>query len=1055
MGLSPQAAVATAFASFMKFNSMPVALLKQPLTDDLDHDARAAAVQLLSQVAEGVPEALRQGDVAVMAEFLGSKLQDWRCLGAAAPGCLALLQRHQQPSLPQLPQDAAVGLVKQFSTVNVQGLDYKGRLTCYKLLLEILQGPYAVGAVLAGVDLVCHTWASMERETDPRCLLAALQCVKAVGLLHQHPALSEVAHLDDNLEDLFDVGVAAYFPVMFTPPKNDPHSITRDMLLRCTIDALACCPQFASLGIPLLSEKMGSSLKQAKADALQALPACLSAWGPAACKPHMQAVWLMLKAELMAPAAADGLLSEQQAAKSATAEAAAVALCKSVVALGPGLLDRHVLNDVIVEDLQQYLGLSDPPWAVAPTASAGVPTAVISAASSASWDLPERAQRRLACIAKTVAAVAAAGGASCDAVCSEILAPAVAAVLADTAAGAAANEGGPAAHQPSRPLQADCAVLCVLHEVASAVASAASAVDVAHQFTTAPQSPTTINSQFAAITTLAPEAAQLLTRLQQQRTLVLPRAPGNVASVTSIEQQQQQQHHELHGDLHALQSLYQHPEDLLQLQHLHLWRLLLWQDIFRLRSHDLPCLQQQQMDTAAQQLVQQALHGSSETTQLQLAPSITTSMQEAATTALTLMAAGDIADHAPSTDAAQASGIMALQLHAAPLLLQLVAGQTSSNGSSTRLWSNALHLESAAQLSGGSQAARATLVLQRLAGSNSVMAWQVLCWIQPLVLTQIKAGNWAMAWLSKALAMQRHDGWQQGMQALVQLLGVLPLHSAAQAASPAADAAMVFQGCDDVLWGAADYFGVLVTLPVREAAAAGHAATTLGGTAASLLTAAPAAVVAGDEEVVLPLLIKTMLQANSSLRALSKVSWSRRPVQCVAKAEQTRPVSRRLLVGTGLLTGALAGTAHADEEQQRTGEQVVHNDQEWRALLTPGQYKILRQAGTELPNSSPLNKEKRRGTFVCAGCGAPLFRSDAKYNSGTGWPSFFEPLDGAVVESLDTSIFFMPRTEVSCRSCGGHLGHVFEDGPPPTGQRYCMNGLALQFEPADKAGLAA
>jgi peptide-methionine (R)-S-oxide reductase len=118
--------------------------------------------------------------------------------------------------------------------------------------------------------------------------------------------------------------------------------------------------------------------------------------------------------------------------------------------------------------------------------------------------------------------------------------------------------------------------------------------------------------------------------------------------------------------------------------------------------------------------------------------------------------------------------------------------------------------------------------------------------------------------------------------------------------------------------------------------------------------------------------------------------------------------------------------------------------------LTPEQYHVLREHGTERPGSSPLNGEKRRGTFRCAGCGRPLFSSEAKFESGTGWPSFYEPLEGAVGTSTDKS-FFMTRTEVHCANCGGHLGHVFPDGPPPTGLRYCMNGVALEFEPVDNS----
>jgi peptide-methionine (R)-S-oxide reductase len=121
-------------------------------------------------------------------------------------------------------------------------------------------------------------------------------------------------------------------------------------------------------------------------------------------------------------------------------------------------------------------------------------------------------------------------------------------------------------------------------------------------------------------------------------------------------------------------------------------------------------------------------------------------------------------------------------------------------------------------------------------------------------------------------------------------------------------------------------------------------------------------------------------------------------------------------------------------------------DAEWCASLTPEQYHVLREHGTERAGTSPLNAEKRGGTFVCAGCGQPLFSSAAKYESGTGWPSFSAPLAAAVDTSTDTSLF-MARTEVHCTSCGGHLGHVFPDGPRPTGQRYCMNGVALTFKP--------
>ncbi|HEX5474322.1 MAG TPA: peptide-methionine (R)-S-oxide reductase MsrB [Vicinamibacterales bacterium] len=121
-------------------------------------------------------------------------------------------------------------------------------------------------------------------------------------------------------------------------------------------------------------------------------------------------------------------------------------------------------------------------------------------------------------------------------------------------------------------------------------------------------------------------------------------------------------------------------------------------------------------------------------------------------------------------------------------------------------------------------------------------------------------------------------------------------------------------------------------------------------------------------------------------------------------------------------------------------------DTDWKSELSPEQYHVLREHGTERPNSSPLNMEKRAGAFYCAACGNELFSSDAKYESGTGWPSFYEARPGAVETSTDTQ-FGMVRTEMRCARCGSHLGHVFPDGPQPTGERYCTNGLALRFEP--------
>ena len=138
----------------------------------------------------------------------------------------------------------------------------------------------------------------------------------------------------------------------------------------------------------------------------------------------------------------------------------------------------------------------------------------------------------------------------------------------------------------------------------------------------------------------------------------------------------------------------------------------------------------------------------------------------------------------------------------------------------------------------------------------------------------------------------------------------------------------------------------------------------------------------------------------------------------------------------GLLLTPVARAAKAYE--------VTHTEAQWKAMLTPEQFQVLRQAGTERPYSSPLDKEKRTGTFSCAGCKLPLFSSTTKFDSRTGWPSFYQPMDNSVEKTSDNSLG-MSRDEVLCRRCGGHLGHVFDDGPPPTGLRYCMNGLAMAF----------
>ena len=121
-------------------------------------------------------------------------------------------------------------------------------------------------------------------------------------------------------------------------------------------------------------------------------------------------------------------------------------------------------------------------------------------------------------------------------------------------------------------------------------------------------------------------------------------------------------------------------------------------------------------------------------------------------------------------------------------------------------------------------------------------------------------------------------------------------------------------------------------------------------------------------------------------------------------------------------------------------------DEEWRTTLTPDQFHVLREHGTERAGTSPLNREKREGTFTCGGCGQALFTSDTKFESGTGWPSFYRPIDGAIATTTDRS-YGMTRVEAHCAQCGGHLGHVFPDGPKPTGERYCMNGVALEFKP--------
>jgi len=155
-------------------------------------------------------------------------------------------------------------------------------------------------------------------------------------------------------------------------------------------------------------------------------------------------------------------------------------------------------------------------------------------------------------------------------------------------------------------------------------------------------------------------------------------------------------------------------------------------------------------------------------------------------------------------------------------------------------------------------------------------------------------------------------------------------------------------------------------------------------------------------------------------------------------------MNRRMMLTSGIAAAAALGIGTLRMDAATGDFEVTYTDDKWRTILSPAAYNVLRKEGTERAFTSPLNDEHRKGVFACAGCDLPLYSSETKYESGTGWPSFWKPLPNAIGTKEDNTLFSR-RTEVHCRRCGGHLGHVFNDGPKPTGKRYCMNGVALKF----------